>query len=244
MMAMQGVAIGRLAGSKGLSVVFGLGANPELPIWCQLQHYIWFGFPFLFYWLACPSCCYCCRRRRRQGKGFCSTCCCMIPLTLLLWLLAHAAALAVHGLSLATGGQPTWLWMVQEKPQKMLALDAATGEERWALDMRPLKRRACAGDEEYLMARLPAAIAQRSDHVCIPDSWAQGVIDGDGTAFLGFADGRLFAVRDENGDGRIGGQEISEHDFGHAFQASQGLAPGILAVVPCGGGLWVWRKEP
>jgi len=244
--AMQGVAIGKLAGSEGLSVVFGVGENPGFPAYLVTLYFCFQAAPFLW-WVGTALSFGCCvRRRQKQGKSKVVSVFCLLPMMFLNLLGCIALAYAAHRLSLATGGKPPGgvFWWMYPKPQQIWALDAETGAQRWVVDVHPLDTPACAGDEEELMPRMFGYWTElgQTHPICLPDSWAQAVVDADGTSFLGFADGRLFAVRDEDGDGKIASKEISEHDFGHAFQASQGLAPGTLAVAPCGGGLWVWKK--
>mmetsp|Transcript_118334 Transcript_118334/g.382000 ORF Transcript_118334/g.382000 Transcript_118334/m.382000 type:complete len:486 (+) Transcript_118334:67-1524(+) len=158
-----------------------------------------------------------------------------VPLTVKGWInsLSHRAA-----------GWPTWLWQTHVLPAFLVALDAETGEHRWTFTPPPFMRPSCEGDESMLPERGVAA-SQVTDYVgdsiCLPDDWAQAVIGGDGTTYAGHQDGRLYAVRDANGNGKIEADEATSYYFGAAFQGSQGLAPGMLAVAPCGGGLHVFR---
>jgi len=150
-----------------------------------------------------------------------------------------------HERSIAWRGWPTWFWRTKVLPAALLALDAETGEPRWSYQPPPFMRPACEGDEEGLGPRLMAQARQPEypiDSVCLPDDWAQAVIGGDGTVYAGHQDGKLYAVRDADGNGRIDDAEVSSYYFGHAFQGSQGTAPGLLAVAPCGGGLYVWKS--
>lgn len=155
-----------------------------------------------------------------------------------------ALAPYLHYLSIWAQGQPTWFWHTEPYQTALLVLDAETGVERWRYEPPRWGRHACAGDEELYFRR------RRNDHpsrddVCMPDSWGQATIDAAGTAFVGMMDGRMYAVRDIDGDGRIDDapekDEVTLYDFGTAFQGSPAIARSFLAAAPCGGGLWVWR---
>jgi len=148
-------------------------------------------------------------------------------------------------LSHRAAGWPTWFWGTKVLPAFLVALDAETGERRWTFVPPPFMRPSSEGDEAMLMERSYASAAAKDypgDQICLPDDWAQAVIGGDGTTYAGHQDGRLYAVRDANGNGKIEEGEVSSYYFGAAFQGSQGLAPGMLAVAPCGGGLYVWKS--
>lgn len=244
--ANQAVAVGRLAGSDDLAVVAGIGENPgftayfrfwgfqEVPRhWNLLRFVAWF--PWVLFWYG--VCC-----RRKQGR-----CCGVCLRWLLIFFLGFcwtvSCGLAVHVLALWTKEQPAWLWGTQPLPGHLLALSAETGETRWAYAPPTYTGLACKSDTEFLMPRLDVLLFDKKmDPICLPDNWAQAVIDADGTVYAGFQDGRLYAVRDEDGDGKIQAEtEVSTYNVHAAFQASQGLAPGMLAAAPCGGGLYVWR---
>merc|ERR1712113_916554 len=114
-------------------------------------------------------------------------------------------------------------------------MGAADGSFRWSHEVQPMRKAAAAGDEERLF--------DRHYNLCLPDNFAQAVINGLGSLYIPHTDGRLYTIKDSNGDGHIDSDtEVSYYDFGDAFQAGVGLAPGIAAVVPCGGGLFVWKS--
>merc|ERR1712151_122232 len=104
--------------------------------------------------------------------------------------------------------------------------DAATGTELWRFEAPPFTHPAAMGDEEWLLRRIRFVYgsekAPEAGLACIPDSWAQATIGGDGTVYAGSQDGYLYAVKDADGDGLISKEEVSSYDFGHALQASQG----------------------
>ncbi|CAE7745330.1 unnamed protein product [Symbiodinium necroappetens] len=109
--------------------------------------------------------------------------------------------------------------------------------------MDPYDRPAAAGDSENVLARFRATqngSNPNNEPVCLPDANAQPVIDGAGTAFVPFQDGKIYAVRDDNGDGKISPEEVQEHLVGAGFQASPAMAPGLFAVIDCSGRLEVF----
>jgi len=108
----------------------------------------------------------------------------------------------------------------REKPGRILALDAATGQELWRREL-PMWHGAAAGDTP--------------GHVCLPDSFGNPAISGDGTVFVGFESGAFYAVNDRNHDGRISDSEVSVYDTKNSFQGSPGLAPGLVVATPCNG---------
>jgi len=167
------------------------------------------------------------------------------PVILSLGFLPKRLQPIVNKLSVWMAGRPTWLWGTREAPAALVALDAETGATRWSWTPPPFARPACEGEEAWAYERFE--IAQQHpeyevDTICLPDNWAQAVIGGDGTVYAGYQDGKLYAVRDANGNGHLDEGEVSGHYFGHAFQGSQAIAPGMLAVAPCGGGLYVFKN--
>mmetsp|Transcript_6857 Transcript_6857/g.18523 ORF Transcript_6857/g.18523 Transcript_6857/m.18523 type:complete len:510 (-) Transcript_6857:243-1772(-) len=169
-----------------------------------------------------------------------------MPLSMSLpgWMPNYLRA-AIHWASIWTAGRPNWFWGTHVLPAAIVALDAETGETRWSYTPPPFTRPSCEGDEASLEKRQEMAKKFPEfgiDAICLPDDWAQAVIGGDGTTYIGHQDGKLYAVRDANGNGQIEDSEVSTHYFGHAFQGSQAIAPGMLAVAPCGGGLYVWKN--
>jgi len=108
---------------------------------------------------------------------------------------------------------------------ELFAFDAATGEPTgWSFAPPPHRRPQAEGDH------FP-------DHICLPDAWSNGAIDGRGTFFIGHMSGNVFAVRDADGDGRIDEEagEVAKYYGGRCYQGSPGLAPGILVTTPCDG---------
>ena len=132
----------------------------------------------------------------------------------------------------------------KKQGRSIVALDAATGKVLWYYEMEPYQRPAAMGDSENLLERMKSLTDgsnPNNEPWCLPDANAQPVIDGEGTAFVPFQDGKVYALRDENGDGKISPEEVREHLVGAAFQASPAMAPGLLAVVDCSGRVEVFR---
>jgi len=110
-------------------------------------------------------------------------------------------------------------------PSALIAVDAATGEPTgWGWAPPPHRRPQAEGDH------FP-------NHICLPDAWSNGAIDGSGTVFIGHMSGHIFAVRDADGDGRIDEDEgeVAKFYGGRCYQGSPGLAPGMLVSTPCDG---------
>jgi len=238
MVVNQAVAVARLAGSDDrLSVVAGIGENPLFPASVFLSVLL-----FLVDVLACGCClCACCCTCCRQGARRCR---CAV-LALLLAVPAQLALVcAYHQLSVRWEAKPGWLFFVRDLPAAMAALDAETGDPRWTYTPPRFEKPACEGDESFLGPRMyKQFVGEPGDPICLPDNWAQVIVDASGTTYGGHQDGYLYAVRDADGSGTIDPEkEVSRYFLGAAFQASQAIAPGLLAVTPCGGGLSVWTS--
>jgi len=108
------------------------------------------------------------------------------------------------------------------KVGKVVAFDALTGRRLdWSYSPPVWGFTAAAGDAPT--------------HVCLPDAFSNPSIGGDGTVYIGYLNGHLYAMRDADGDGKLSAAEVSAHDFGNAFQGSAGIAPGLLVATPCNG---------
>jgi len=245
--ANTGLAVGYLAGSSELAVVAGVGANPGL---VTLFKAVVISICVLPVAVCACSCLLCCRWRKEARQGSPTNCegsslmrkawRLFVWMLMVLFLIAFFGEFSVgaHNLSVNWKDSPNWLFLTKPHTQRVVALNAADGSPRWSYELPAFRRAAAAGDEERLFARF-----RTGDPFCFPDNFNQGVINGFGSVFIGHADGRLYTFRDSNSDGRIDpDSEVSYYDFGDAFQAGVGLAPGLVAVVPCGGGLYVWRS--
>lgn len=236
--ANQGVAVGHLAGASGLAVVTGIGKNPGHPAFLRWAYWML----FFFAPISTVSCCMLQTCRKVRG-GPCWRCSTWFLAALALGVLVIGTPFLMHAISLHWEGRPLWLFRNVLSQGALVALEADTGRPRWTFRPPLYSRPAEVSDERLLLTRLRNEISGGgSDSICMPDSWAQPVISGDGTVYAGFMDGRLYAVRDANGDGHIDSTagEVTSFDLGAGFQASQAVAPGLLAAAPCGGGLFVW----
>jgi len=133
---------------------------------------------------------------------------------------------------------------IKEQHRSVVALDLETGAFRWYHKLEPFRLPAATGDAEGFVRRFKARESGANpnpDPWCLPDANAQPVIDGAGTAFVPFQDGKVYAIRDENGDGDIAAEEVKERLVGSAFQAAGAMAEGLLAFIDCGGRLEVFR---
>jgi len=107
-------------------------------------------------------------------------------------------------------------------PSKVVALDLLDGHTLWEYDL-PDWHGGAAGDTPQ--------------HTCLPDSYANPSIAGDGAVFVAGMSGKVYRFYDHNGDGKLEAEhgEISEFDTGNAFQAAPAISEGILATSPCNG---------
>jgi outer membrane protein assembly factor BamB len=108
--------------------------------------------------------------------------------------------------------------LVDEKPQRpspdlVVALDASTGADVWSFQTPIWKSNAPAGST--------------LTKVCWPDAFSNPAVDSNGTVFIGWKGGILFAL-----DG-FSGSKLSELDVGSAFGGSPALAPGAVVVASC-----------
>lgn len=106
------------------------------------------------------------------------------------------------------------------KPGKAMTFDAGSGELLWSFDF-PDWHGVAAGDTV--------------DHVCLPDSFANPSIGGDGSVYIAGESGVIYRLRDSNGDGKIDNDEVDSFDTKNAFQGAPALSDGILAAAPCNG---------
>jgi len=136
---------------------------------------------------------------------------------------------------------------VPVKPNGVSAYDAATGEELWHFAEEPNDHHGAEGDEGPMLGRLQKAHQQgdpRTEVLCGPDNWGIPAVGGDGTVYAASgSSGKLYAIRDADGNGVIADSEVSTFASGVAFLNNPALAPGMLVVSPCWGPMYVWRSE-
>lgn len=110
----------------------------------------------------------------------------------------------------------------------------------------PWDQFATAGDGEGFLRRhwRSALDPTREETLCGPDSWGIPVLAGDGTVYASSGtNGNLYAIKDVNLDGQIDETEFSVFRTGQGFLNAPALAPGMLAVAPCWGPMYVFKGE-
>lgn len=108
---------------------------------------------------------------------------------------------------------------------RILALDAATGAPTgWEYTPETYRKPLSYGDS-------------LGDHLCLPDSWSNAAIGGDGSVYIGHMSGRIFAFHDADRDGVLSADkgEVTSYFGERCYQGSPGLAPGMLVATPCDG---------
>merc|ERR1711924_217633 len=75
------------------------------------------------------------------------------------------------------------------------------------------------------------------NHLCKSDAFSNVAISGDGTCYVGHTSGRLFALKDKNGNGKIDENlgEVSSFAGDRCYYGSPAIAPDLLAASPCNG---------
>jgi len=112
-----------------------------------------------------------------------------------------------------------------EKKARVIALDAENGKQIWSHEV-PAWHGWGAGETML--------------QVCLPDSFGNAAIGGDGTVFIGFQSGNLMGINDKDGNGQISPDEIASFNTGRCVQGTPAIAPGMLAYTPCHG-LYVFK---
>merc|ERR1740129_998453 len=106
------------------------------------------------------------------------------------------------------------------------AFEVDTGKLLWSYEFPPYGRVAAAGDEEGVLIR--NALGNRNK--CKPSQFSSPTLSNEGTVYVGRADGKVWAVGDQNGDGIISPQEVDTFDTGAGFpHPGASFAPGMMA---------------
>mmetsp|Transcript_68824 Transcript_68824/g.204840 ORF Transcript_68824/g.204840 Transcript_68824/m.204840 type:complete len:523 (+) Transcript_68824:60-1628(+) len=133
---------------------------------------------------------------------------------------------------------------VQVKRNGVATFDAETGRLIWFWEEEPWSFFGAAGDEDKFHERvLRSMVDPRMEVMCGPDNWGIPAITGDGTVIVSSGStGNLYALRDANGDGEIEPSEVSTLETKQAFLNGPALAPGLMAVAPCWGRMYVFKS--
>lgn len=146
-------------------------------------------------------------------------------------------------------GLETWPglqnYVIEERsyPSAVWALNASNGYEVWRFSEPKWRRYSPAGEGEgfHRRERELSRGDTRRETRCTPDTWGSPVIGADGTVYVASGlSGALHAIRDEDGDGSIGEEEVSSFHTGQAFSNGPALGRGILAAAPCWGPMYVF----
>jgi len=207
--------VGRLAEGAPLSVVTGVGSLAYFPL--QIQFFIFgalpgamVGFVIGMLWALCK-----CRGLSPQA-------------TVCAFLLRPLLAAAICAL---IGSVVVLPFLKGAYPYSVQAFDAETGEPQWRVELPTWRWYSAAGDEEGLATR------RKNGHrlICLPPASSYLTLDAQGAIYFGHLDGRLYRIKDWNGDGRIdAGTEVCAFEAGSGFlTGGPSIAPGVLAVASC-----------
>lgn len=113
-----------------------------------------------------------------------------------------------------------YLW--KHKPKSVvMAMDAGTGHTIWALDL-PLSSYAYSG--------------VTWERQCFPDIFGNPSIGADGSVYVAWSGGKVFAIKDTNGDGQVSEgdrTEVSSYYSGFGSNGNPALAPGYMVAPTC-----------
>lgn len=118
------------------------------------------------------------------------------------------------------------LGVLKPVPNRVMALDANTGETVWTFTTPTWDGR-CAGSLVTLSG---------SGDLCAPDNFGMPTIGADGTVYLNWSGGHAFAVRDTDGDGVVNildPKEVSSYHHGYGANGATALAPGFAVAPSC-----------
>jgi len=219
--------VGQLPGKKGLSVIVSIGANAFIAWKAILYGSVVYLIPTLLIWTALImsglTVCRCC-----QGGGFKG----LVYRICRWWLI-----LGPVGLLLACGSTVLYAQRFPPFESEVIAMDAETGEQQWEFKLPSWPFISAAGDSEGFFERM-RYLPQRS--LVLPAAFNSPTIDGDGRVIIGYHNGRVYSVRDDDGDGVISKAETMEYDTKSNFlHTGAAFAPGVFAVASTDT-LFVW----
>merc|ERR1711972_337702 len=113
---------------------------------------------------------------------------------------------------------------------------------RWHHELPPWRDYAAAGDSEGDSTRLEHGWAARP--VCLPPASSYHTLDANGALYFGHTDGKLYRMKDLDGDGKFDGEsELCTFDTGGGpLSGGPSIAPGMLAYSSCDS-LYVFGDE-
>jgi len=112
------------------------------------------------------------------------------------------------------------------------AFNAATGSPEWSWAPAPWEKNHVASDKKRFQEWKKG---RTSKGLCLPNPWASPTVDVAGALYAGYQDGKIYRIRDSDGDGKIQSEtEVSSFNAGAAFgHPGASIAPGMLAIASC-----------
>lgn len=154
-----------------------------------------------------------------------------------LW---RPAILVTANLALMTVAFPAFFgkWRYNHSVQ---SFDAASGRLQWRLELPTYFGFAAAGDEAGALQRQAAGVRD----ICLPAASSAYTMDAQGAVYFGHMDGRLYKIKDWNGDGNIDfDSEVCSYDTKTAgLVGSPTIAPGGYLIYAGCDGLYVFRDS-
>eukprot|EP00420_Gonyaulax_spinifera_P026663 CAMPEP_0197919662 /NCGR_PEP_ID=MMETSP1439-20131203/87559_1 /TAXON_ID=66791 /ORGANISM="Gonyaulax spinifera, Strain CCMP409" /LENGTH=523 /DNA_ID=CAMNT_0043541831 /DNA_START=52 /DNA_END=1623 /DNA_ORIENTATION=- len=115
-------------------------------------------------------------------------------------------------------------------PGGVTAFEPDSGKVLWEWKVPDWNRPEVKGDDSLLWARLVGMSVNLGQTMCVPNPWASPTVDVDGTMFIGWQDGKIYAVREVNSVGK----EVDRFETPSAFShPGLAIAPGMMAVTNC-----------
>jgi len=160
----------------------------------------------------------------------------------------HWVYTLVYSLYLALGrwGKYVYQWLFWLKlkypwPGGVTAFEPETGKVIWEWQAPDWWWPEVKGDDVGMADRMSWVMRGKlyGQPVCIPNPWSSPTVDADGTAYLGFQDGILYALRERGGKGEVSDSFETTAGFSHPGAS---MAPGMLAIANCDT-LYVFKYE-
>lgn len=127
----------------------------------------------------------------------------------------------------------------EQKAQKEQAVGSESSEQHQLVERqhrgRVLAFAALSGKLSHWAYQQPAWEERKTCSGQRVQAFSNPAIGGDGTVYVGSGSGKLYAIRDHNGDGFVSTDEVNTFSVGSTIGASPGIAPGLLVAAPCHG---------